>query len=116
MQSRDQRRAAYAYQCVEAVSGDDRKEYKLMVNDLGTNILRLGLVGAMAALLRRKQPGLLVGHLGGAEIPGLTARDGNGLMRQIQQLDLSSYMLATREALRVVVWLKRAAQAIIREE
>jgi CRISPR/Cas system CMR-associated protein Cmr5 small subunit len=108
--TRDQKRALLAYRCVEGVT-DDRDGYKIAVNDLGANILRSGLAAAMAALERRDGPGkaLLLQHLASAGIPALSG--ATNLPKRVCELPVEKYMIATREMLAFVTWLKRAVQA-----
>lgn len=110
---RDQRRALDAYEKVSTVPQNDWKNYRIAVNDLGANLMRLKLVGAMAALERRNDGGSrhLLDHLGSAGIPGLQGTDHASLPDRARRLPLDDYILATREMMRVAEWLKRAAQA-----
>lgn len=108
---RDQRRALHAYACVRDLA--DTRDYRNAVNDLGANILRSGLCAALAALQRRKDNGarMVLLHLAGAGIPGLDGASDGDLAARVRDLDLDAYLIATREALRVAAWLKRAVQA-----
>lgn len=110
--SRDQRRAIHAYAAVSSVPLEKRGEYGIAVNGLGANILRCGLCGAIAAVQRLEDRGaLLLDHIAGADVPGLDGASGKDVAARIRDLDADAYMIATREMLRVAVWLKRAAQA-----
>lgn len=111
--TRDQERAIYAYARVDEVGAGDFEQYKIAVNDLGANILRSGLAAAMATLERSDRPAVrqLREHLAGAGVPGLEQTTGASLPGTVRQLGLNPYMLASREMLKVVVWLKRAVQA-----
>jgi CRISPR-associated protein Cmr5 len=114
---RDQRRALYAYEAVGKVPKAQQKDYEIAVNDLGANILRSGLCAAIAAVQRLGDRGtLLLGHLATACVPGLEGAAASDLARRVQELDADAYMIATREMLRVAVWLKRAVQATFGEE
>lgn len=113
---RDQECARRAYEFVDKVQKDDQKDYKIAVNDLGAAILRSGLAAAMASLERLKKRGELIrGHLatllGAARLPGLEGATGATLPSMVRKLPVDGYMLATREALQIATWLKRAAQA-----
>jgi CRISPR-associated protein Cmr5 len=115
--TRDQKRALHAYKCVREVAATDNKglckDYKILVNDLGSRTLRSGLAATMAFIERDKSSEAVktfCRHIGGAEIPGLTAMD-HKLFDQIRALELDDYMLVTRELLKVVTWFKRAVQA-----
>lgn len=134
VRTRDQRRAAFAYQKVAAVAVEGwAKEYKTQVHSLGANVLRSGLSAAVAFVQRSAQAKndqqsaaakRLLTHLATAELPGLDRLaqnvadddvDGPAVGAAVRGLDLDTYMLASREALAVVTWLKRAAQVLIRE-
>jgi CRISPR-associated protein Cmr5 len=109
---RDQRRALHAYEAVSAVPNAHRKEYEIAVNDLGANILRSGLCAALAAVQRLGSRGeMLLGHLAAARVPGLEDASAQDLARRVRELDADAYMIATREMVRIAVWLKRAVQA-----
>ena len=111
MITRDQLRALHAYKAVGEVKDEkEQKDYKIAVNDLGVNILRSGLCAALATVQRVKGERLLA-HLAAAEIPGLKDVKASDLVARVRNLDLDAYMIATREMLRVALWLKRAVQA-----
>jgi CRISPR-associated protein Cmr5 len=126
MATKDQERAKYAYERVGALwsaySGlrDDARQaakrncvdYEIAVRALGTNILRSGLSAALADLMRRKASTVL-NDLAKANIPGIrTGANGAGVFKQVNELSVGEYMLATRETLQVVIWLKRACDAL----
>jgi len=110
---RDRQRALHAYEMVAGVQKDRQGDYKIAVNDLGANILRSGLSAAMAELDRQKggRGGVLLEHLAKAGVSGLDGATRDNLPARMRELDVDSYMLATREMLKVATWLKRAAQA-----
>jgi len=109
---RDQRRALHAYEAAGKVPEAERKDYKIVVNDFGANILRSGLCAAIAAVQRLGGRGeLLLGHLAAAGVPGLEGAIANDLAKRVRELDADAYMIATREMLQVAVWLKCAVQA-----
>ncbi len=109
---RDQARARFAYERVAAVRDTDRKDYQNAVLALGAGILRVGLLAALAEVQRTGDRGQrLLDDLAEAGIPGLGARGGAELVRKVRQLDVDAYMVATRETLAVVAWLRRACQA-----
>jgi CRISPR-associated protein Cmr5 len=110
--TRDQRRALYAYEAVGQIPKQDQDSYKIAINDLGANILRGGLAASMAALERLGDRGSRVlEHLAGADVPGLEGATKDKLPNRVCQLEVDSYMVATREMLAIATWLKRAAQA-----
>ncbi|HXF54793.1 MAG TPA: type III-B CRISPR module-associated protein Cmr5 [Hyphomicrobiaceae bacterium] len=115
---RDQRRALHAYEAVARVPQHKhaQDDYRIAVNDLGANILRSGLCAALAAVQRLGDRGRpLLAHLASANIPGLEDTDAENLARRVRELDSEAYMIATRETLRVAVWLKRAVQATFQD-
>jgi hypothetical protein len=117
---RDQRRAAIAYQCVAEVLKPtqvaiDAKAYKNLVLAVGVDIRRMGLSGALAAIEREKAVGeLLLSHLRRAPMHACPS-EAQDLPTWIRGLDLTAYMLVTRELLQFVVWLRRAVQSLIKE-
>ena len=114
---RDQQRALHAYQAVARVPSDKRDDYKILIQELGANIRRSGLVGAMAVLQRMdERAALVLEHLASANIPALGKATKESLPGSVRTLPLDDYMLATREMLKVAAWLKRAAQATFGEK
>ena len=109
---RDQVRARFAYERVAAVPAAERKDYENAVLRLGASILRVGLVAALAEIQRTGARGArLLDDLARAEIPGLRTKDGAELVERARRLEADAYMIATREILAVVAWLRRACQA-----
>jgi hypothetical protein len=111
---RDQQRAAIAYQCVAEVLRPakvaiDAKAYKNLVLAIGVDIRRIGLSGALAAVGE-----LLLVHLRRAPMHAGPSEDQD-LSAWVRGLDLTAYMLVTRELLQFVVWLRRAVQSLIKE-
>lgn len=113
---RDQRRAEIAYQCVAETlqPAVDAKAYRNLVLAIGVDIRRMGLSGALAAIERDKAGALLLGHLRRAPMHARLLEDQK-LPSWARSLDLTAYILATREMLQFVVWLRRAVQAMIEE-
>jgi hypothetical protein len=117
---RDQRRAVTAYQCVAEVLKPakvaiDAKAYKNRVLAVGVDIRRMGLSGALAVVERDKTVGeLLLAHLWRAPMHAGTSA-GQDLATLVRSLDLTTYMLVTRELLQFVIWLRRAVQSLIKE-
>lgn len=115
--TRDQVRATHAYQCVKGVVPNLWDDYETALLGLGTQLLRSGLAATMAQLERMSNKdvrGLIFDHLGRAGIPGLDDEGNEAtetIPERVRGLQLESYILATREMLRVLHWLKRAAQA-----
>ena len=117
---RSQRLAFHAYECVRKVAEADPKgkEYKIAVNDLAANILRVGLSAALAVLERQRgeRGGILLEQLASANVAGLEGASRDNLAERIRQLDVDAYMIATREMLQLAAWLKRAAQATFEDD
>lgn len=114
---RDQARARFAYARVAAVPKERRKDYENAVLSLGADIQRVGLLAALAAVQRLGERGKdLLDDLAKANIPGLQATNGAELVAKARTLDVDPYMIATRETLAVVSWLRRACQATFGEE
>ncbi|MEQ8767236.1 MAG: type III-B CRISPR module-associated protein Cmr5 [Planctomycetota bacterium] len=113
---RDQQRALHAYEAVATVQRPHQKDYQIAVNDLGANILRSGLCAAIASVQRLGNRGdVLLGHLASSGLSGLEDATAQDLAQRVRRLDADSYMIATRELLKVATWLKRAAQATFEE-
>lgn len=68
-------------------------------------------MGAVAWLWRQDGGARVCEDLVAARIPGLAGEAGE-LLPRVCALGLPQYMVATREALKVAGWLKRAAQAM----
>jgi CRISPR-associated protein Cmr5 len=115
---RDQARARHAYACVASVPTHQRDDYKIAVNAFGAHVMRTGLCAAIAWLQRRDSDaaGLFLGHLDAAGIRGLPANSGKGsatFVDKVHAVDAASYMIATRDTLALVVWFRRAVQALL---
>lgn len=116
---KDLERARHAFDCAERVATDVRKAYRPRAHALGPNILRSGLAAAVTFLEREageKSPGqpaaqALVGHLALAKLPGLEGATASDFPGRLRALDVDDYILATREALALCLWLRRAVQA-----
>jgi CRISPR-associated protein Cmr5 len=119
--TRDQQRAARAYRQVSGLPADTstRDDYKIAVRSLGANILRGGLSAGIASLLRKGNgtngASHLLAHIAASQIPDLANVTPATLYPAINGLEVRAYMLATRETLQVVSWLKRASDALIQE-
>lgn len=110
---RDQQRALHAYESVRSVPEDRFEKYEGAVQTFGHSLLTMGLCAALAAIQRLGDDGrLLLDHLASAGITGLAGSSANSIVRIVREdLSIDGYMIATREALLVVSWLKRAVQA-----
>lgn len=112
--TRDQARAAHAYGVVGSLRKDDIKNFKIVVNSFGATVLKGGLCAAVAWAQRypdKRAAERLLAALGEAGIAGLGQVKGGEIPQKIRELAPESYMLATRDAVAVIVWLRRAVQA-----
>jgi CRISPR-associated protein Cmr5 len=116
---KDLERARHAFACAEGVRAEERKtrdEYKSRAQALGPNIVRSGLAAAVTFLDRerkdRSAAALLLTHLSQAKLPGLEGSTAvDGFAKGVRNLEVDHYILATREALALCLWLRRAVQA-----
>lgn len=114
-----QMRARHAYSSVGGVEQSLRDDYKILVDSFGPNIVRSGLAAAISMLERERKrekrgPTIdtLFAHIVDGGIAGLPRTvSPSDLPDRIRALDRGDYMLATRDILALVVWLKRAVQA-----
>lgn len=106
--TRDQERAAFAWRCLGGLTGD-RKKYTTAVQTFAGTLRRGGLAVAVATL-DRLEARELKQHLCEARIAGFPPR-AEQLAATVFAMDAAAYMIATREAIAVAVWLKRAAEA-----
>lgn len=114
LRRKDQERAIWAYECAKA-AGDGVKEYEITVQTFAATVLRSGLAVAVSVLQRDAQrpgPKRLMADLAANPVPGIP-EGPNGWperVRNIQALD--DYMLASRELLALITWLRRACRAV----
>jgi len=112
--TRDQARAAHAYDVVGRLPEDDIKNFKIVVNAFGTTVLRGGLCAAIAWAQRYHDPSAsrrLLEALSQAGLAGIGHVKAGDFPKKIRELAPAGYMLATRDALAAIVWLRRAVQA-----
>jgi CRISPR-associated protein Cmr5 len=116
--TREQERAQHAYACAAKVPAKDWSDYKVLTNGFGVFALKNGLAAALAFVERGKSDTantLFLDHLANARIPCLSGKKGPDLPAAVRDLKVADYMLATREVLALVVWLRRAVQAMAPE-
>jgi CRISPR type III-B/RAMP module-associated protein Cmr5 len=103
-----------------AISDDQKREYRALVRGVSADIQTMGLAQTLAFLLakdkahHRNLRGHLTAWLKGA--PSVKALIGSASVEEWLRKDQTSVphmMLATREALSYIVWLKRHAEARI---
>ena len=123
MITRDQARGLHAYTCVGRVvdwEPRERSGYRTLARGLGALIMGNGLIGALAFVKRfhrKDTAAAFLCDLAQADIPGLRADDEKQVdLVALCQLSMAEYMLATREALQVALWLNRAATALLPTE
>jgi CRISPR-associated protein Cmr5 len=117
-QTEDQKRAAQAWRCIEAVREQTfRKEYKSLAQKLPTLILTNGL-GQTLAFLRAKgkgnsgnEHGALYSHLSQWVMKQVKGEASDNLLNWIVESDSLAYRRAATESLAFLGWLKRFAEA-----
>lgn len=112
--TRDQARAAHAYDVVGRLAKDDIDNFKIVVNAFGATLLKGGLCAAVAWAQRypdKQASERLLTAVGGAGIAGVGGVTAGELPKKIRDLDSGDYMLATQDALAAIVWFRRAVQA-----
>jgi CRISPR-associated protein Cmr5 len=123
--TRQQTRALHAYERVRCVPPGERADYATHVHALGAAVLRNGLAAALAFLERElesekakkdKPLGRLLKYLADALLPETPEMPGVKLPEAVRRLEMSGYMLATRELLQVLVWFRRAVQATFTQQ
>lgn len=117
-QTEDQKRAAQAWKCIEAVSEQTfRKEYKSLAQKLPALILTNGL-GQTLAFLRAKgksdsgnEHGALYSHLSHWVMKQMKGETNDNLLDWVMEGNSTAYRRAATEALAFLGWLKRFAEA-----
>lgn len=114
---RDQSRALHAYKSVASVPAEHCDDYRIAVNSFGAHVIRTGLCAAIAWLQRTDTEGasLFLRHLNDAGIRGLAVvpgNKGNTFADKVHSAVAADYMVATRDTLALVVWFRRAVQAL----
>ena len=128
----EQHRAKYALDQIQEVHGfsknDDKAKYGTLVRKLPVMILNNGLGQALASLLaddegKRKNPSWhlyqdlqewLAGSQAPTTHPSRVYTDGaSNLIEQLMSGDRAKYLRAQREALALLVWMKKFADAYL---
>lgn len=116
--TRDQKRACHAYERVKQVQKEELKDYRVLINSLGPNIIRSGLVASLSFLQRYKgdkaKQHVACDLSKGLKLCGVLEEEYdnvNDFADCVRKLGSEKYMLTTRETLKLVQWLKRALQA-----
>lgn len=115
---RDQTRARHAYRAVAELtdSRDSFDNFKTLTNGFAAAVLRGGLCSAIAWAQRYHDASAakrLFDVLGGARIATVGKVAGKEFARAVHRLTTSDYMLATRDTVAFIAWLKRANQAAV---
>lgn len=116
---KDLERARRTFACADEVATEVRKPYRSRAHALGPNILRSGLAAAVTFVEREAGTNTaeqraaqdLLSHLAKAKLPGLEGSSVHDFADKLRKLDADHYILATREALALCLWLRRAVQA-----
>ena len=125
MRRKDQQRALSSYAWAKEAAKDPNvlKEYTIAAQGFAGALLRGGFAGAASALERDAKPEdnkngrpgfrLLLGHLASYALPGIPVGEAAAWAGKVRGLaDLGSYMLATREMIALLSWLRRACRAL----
>ena len=130
-QTKEQERAAYAWKCVEEAQNalsEKASEYGQLARGLPALIQTNGLGQTLAYLLAKgkhkdavKQENphhLLYSHLSRWVMKEIWQReDSDGLLVKLTQESSANYRRATSEAMALLIWLRRFAEArLVKEE
>jgi CRISPR-associated protein Cmr5 len=118
----EQRRMTGAYSAIEGVKKEQRENWKRAVLGLGAEIQRVGLLQALAFLHRGPTKEIagdlckaIRGHL--VALGHLPKKpSGNDLLTEVRDLARMDYMRVTRETMALSVWLKRAAEIVLKDK
>lgn len=109
MQTRDQKYAADVYEKVSKIKEADRASYGSMAHKLPILIHKAGLAQALSFVDSRGNPSqkqLLIDLQG-------TVESQNPLVERAREVELSEYMLLTKQVLDALLWYKRFAQSVL---
>lgn len=115
----EQKRIAAAYRLVEKVPEDKFSAWKTVALGLGAEVQRCGLLQTLAFLQRNEWVAETLSNGIREHIVerGLISAEQTGpLLLVLRNMDADLYMLVTREALALSLWLKRATQAHSKSE
>lgn len=118
--TRAQKRARHALATWRKTELDDalRADYRTLAHGFGAQVLRSGLLAAVAFARRYRNPkaaDLMLDALFDDEVMSVARLRGtraDALVDAVAALDATAYMLATREVLAALVWFRRAAQGV----
>jgi CRISPR-associated protein Cmr5 len=112
LQTRSQRFAKEAYESVQSMTTDPRRDkYKAVTRNLPVLIRTAGLAQALAFVPsgedQKQMHAALIKHL------SATVAQGKGLSEYCRTASLSEYMRLTRDTLDALLWFKRFAESIL---
>lgn len=122
MQTKEQKRSAFALEQVELLFGlPVEKDVANFVVGVPTMVLANGLGQTLAFLLSKKKDQhektfQVIKEWLEQEIPALKAASEIGFLKQFTELDQKKYLLAQQEALVLLQWLKRYVRAFEKED
>jgi hypothetical protein len=121
---KDQKRALKAYEWVSAAANAEPaapqekplKQYEIAVQSFAAALLRSGFAAAVSLLERNKDRSgyrRLLENLADWRLPGIDAQSSAGWPDKVRAIpDVTQYMLATRELILLLNWLRRACRAL----
>ena len=110
LRTREQRMAEIACRCVENRIGMDAGDYLSFANSFPSLVHSCGLVQAVAFADAKGKKNLI------DDISRVLEKPLDELTVQARSKPLAAYMLLSREVLAAAGWVKRYAQALLKEE
>ncbi len=113
VQTLDQKRAAYAWQRQRDYTN---KDYVTLIKGAPALVMTNGLMQALAYYQNKNEDGKkLVGAVGEWLTQGGLSRSAefSGLMQCLHKASAEQYMLATREVLEILKWMKQIGSAVV---
>jgi CRISPR-associated protein Cmr5 len=118
MQTRDQRYATTAYEHVSTIKEKEKKKYKLygsLAHKLPILIHSAGLAQALAFVNTRVEEKISEQFLNDLA-QTIDRENGETLLKNVREANLSEYMLLTQQVLAALLWYKRFTQSILNVE
>ena len=110
LRTREQRMAEIAFQRVKERTGKDAGDYLSFANSFPSLVHSCGLVQAVAFAKAKGKAEIL------EDISSVLGKPLDELTVQARSKPLAAYMLLSREVLAAAGWVKRYAQALLKEE
>ena len=110
LRTREQRMAEIAFQRVKERTGKDAGDYLSFANSFPSLVHSCGLVQAVAFADAKGKKNLI------EDISKVLEKHPDELTVQARSKPLAAYMLLSREVLAAAGWVKRYAQALLKEE